>query len=86
MWLLFLVRKRVYLIFKNAHATLRDSHMSKYRSNERVTCVLLIECGLSLEGEAEVVQEGCPGKGGLKAMFEILQSSSNESTRISLGV
>ena len=48
--------------------------------------MLLIECGLSLEGEAEVVQEGCPGKGGVKAMFEILQSSSNESTRISLGV
>ena len=30
----------------------------------------LIECGLSLEGVAEVDQEGPPGEGGAKAGFE----------------
>ena len=39
-------------------------------SSERVTCVVLIECGLSLEGVAGVDQEGPPGKGGAKAGFE----------------
>ena len=39
-------------------------------SNERVSCVLWIGCGLSLEGVARVVQEGPPGKGGAKARFE----------------
>ena len=39
-------------------------------SNERVTCVVFIECGLSLEGVAEVDQEGPPGEWGAKAGFE----------------
>ena len=39
-------------------------------SNERVTCVVLIGCGLSLEGVAGVDQEGPPGEGGAKAWFE----------------
>ena len=39
-------------------------------SNERVTCVVLIGCGLSLEGVAGVDQEGPPGEGGAKAEFE----------------
>ena len=43
---------------------------SKYMSNERVTCVVLIGCGLSLEGVAGVDQEGPPGEGGAKAGFE----------------
>ena len=39
-------------------------------SNERVTCVVLIGCGLSLEGVAGVEQEGPPGEAGAKAGFE----------------
>ena len=39
-------------------------------SNERVNCVLLIGCGLSLEGVAGVDQEGPPGEAGAKAGFE----------------
>ena len=39
-------------------------------SNERVTCVVLIECGLRLEGGAGVDQEGPPGEAGAKAGFE----------------
>ena len=39
-------------------------------SNERVTCVVLIGCGLSLEGVAEIDQEGHPGEGGAKTGFE----------------
>ena len=39
-------------------------------SNERVTCVVLIGCGLSLEGVDEVDQEGPPGEAGAKAGFE----------------
>ena len=39
-------------------------------SNERVTSVMLIGCGLSLEGVAGVDQEGPPGEGGAKAGFE----------------
>ena len=39
-------------------------------SNERITCVVLIDCGLSLEGVAGVDQEGPPGEGGAKAGFE----------------
>ena len=39
-------------------------------SNERVTCVVLIGCGLSLEGVAEADQEGCPGEGDVKVGFE----------------
>ena len=38
--------------------------------NERVTCVVLIGCGLSLERVAGVDQEGPPGEGGVKAGFE----------------
>ena len=59
-----------YFVFKNAHAGLRDRHIGKYMSNERVTCVVLIGCVLSLEGVAEVDQEGPPGEGGAKAGFE----------------
>ena len=39
-------------------------------SNESVNCVLLIGCGLSLEGVAGVDQEGPPGEGDAKARFE----------------
>ena len=39
-------------------------------SNESVTCVLWIGCGLSLEGVAGVDQEGSPGEGGAKAAIE----------------
>ena len=39
-------------------------------SNERVTCVVLIGYGLSLEGVAEVDQEGPPGEVGAKARFQ----------------
>ena len=39
-------------------------------SNEKVNCVLLIGCGLSLEGVAGVDQEGTPGEGAAKAGFE----------------
>ena len=39
-------------------------------SSERVPCVVLIECGLSLELVPGVDQEGSPGEGGAKAAFE----------------
>ena len=39
-------------------------------SNERVSCVLWIGCGLSLEGVVEVDQEGPPGEEGAKAGSE----------------
>ena len=39
-------------------------------SNERVTCVVLLECGLSLELVPGVDQEGPPGEAGAKAGFE----------------
>ena len=39
-------------------------------SDERVTCVVLTGCGLSLEGVSGVDQEGPPGEGGAKAEFE----------------
>ena len=39
-------------------------------SNERVTCVVLTGCGLSLEGVAGVDQEGPPGERDAKAGFE----------------
>ena len=41
-----------------------------YMSNERVTCVVLTGCGLSLEGVAGVDQEGPPGERDAKAGFE----------------
>ena len=43
---------------------------SKYMANERVTCVVLLECGLSLELVPGVDQEGPPGEEGAKAAFE----------------
>ena len=55
-------------------------------SNERVTCVVLIGCGLSLEGVVGVDQEGPRGEGDVKLGLKRLQSSSNEGTRTSLGV
>ena len=39
-------------------------------SNERVICVVLIGCGLNLDGVAGVDQEGPPGEAGAKAGFE----------------
>ena len=51
-------------------------------SNERVTYVVLIGCGLSLEGVAGVEQEGPPGEGRAKVGLKRLQSFSNEGTRI----
>ena len=53
-------------------------------SNERVTCVVLTGCGLSLEGVAGVEQEGPPGEGRAKVGLKRLQSFSNEGTRTSL--
>ena len=53
-------------------------------SSERVTCVVLIGCGLSLEGVAGVEQEGPPGEGRAKVGLKRLQSFSNEGTRTSL--
>ena len=47
-------------------------------SNERVTCELLIGCGLSLEIVAGVDQEGPPEEAGAKAGFEETQNFSNE--------
>ena len=47
-------------------------------SNERVTCVVFIGCGLSLEGVAGVGQEGPPGKGGARLGLKRLQNFSNE--------
>ena len=58
-------------------------------SNERVTCEMLMGCGLSLEIVAGVDQEGPPEEEGAKAGFEELlrlQSFSNEGIRTSLGV
>ena len=53
-------------------------------SNERVNCVLVIGCGLSLEGVAGVDQEGPPGEACAKAGLKRPQSFSNEGTRTSL--
>ena len=39
-------------------------------SNERVTCVVLTGCGLSLEGVAGVDQEGPPAEEDANAGFE----------------
>ena len=39
-------------------------------SNERFTDVVLIRCGLNLEGMAGVEQEGPPGEAGAKVGFE----------------
>ena len=39
-------------------------------ANERVTCMVLLECGLSLELVPGVDQEGLPGEEGAKAAFE----------------
>ena len=39
-------------------------------SNERFTYVVLIRCGLNLEGMAGVEQEGPPGEGDAKTGFE----------------
>ena len=38
-------------------------------SNERVTCVVLIGCGLSLEGVSGVDQRGPPVDGGAQVGF-----------------
>ena len=42
---------------------------SKYMSNETVNCVLLIGCGLSLEGVGGVDQEGPLREAGAKSGF-----------------
>ena len=42
---------------------------SKYMSNERVTCVVLIGCGLRLEGVSGVDQRGPPVDGGAQVGF-----------------
>ena len=51
-------------------------------SNERVTCVVLIGCGLSLEGVAGVDQEGPPGEAGAKAGFA--KCLSDEALQIAM--
>ena len=48
--------------------------------------MVLIGCGLSLEGVAGVDQEGPPGEEGAAAGFEDTIEFSNEGTRTSLGV
>ena len=48
--------------------------------------MVLNGCGLSLEGVAEVDQEGLLDKGVLRLDLKRLQSFSNEGTRTSLGV
>ena len=48
--------------------------------------MVLIGCGLSLEGVVGVDQEGPRGEGDVKLGLKRLQSSSNEGTRTSLGV
>ena len=48
--------------------------------------MVLNGCGLSLEGVAEVDQEGLLDKGVLRLDLKRLQSFSNEGPRISLGV
>ena len=55
-------------------------------TNERVTCVVLIKCGLSLEGVPGVEQKDLLEKPVLRLGLKRLQSFSNEGTRISLGV
>ena len=55
-------------------------------SNEKVNCVLLIGCGLSLEGVAGVDQEDLLEKWVLRLGLKRLQSFSNEGTRTSLVV
>ena len=55
-------------------------------SNEKVNCVLLIGCGLSLEGVAGVDQEDLLEKWVLRLGLKRLQSFSNEGTRTSLSV
>ena len=54
-------------------------------SNERVTYVVLIGCGLSLEGVAGVEQKDLLEKPVLRLGLKRLQSFSNEGTRTSLG-
>ena len=46
--------------------------------------MVLIGCGLSSEGVAEVDQEAPPGEAMLKLALKRLQSFSNEGTRTSL--
>ena len=49
--------------------------------------MVLIGCGLSIEGVVGVDQEGSPGKGDAKDWFEErLHSISDEGTRTSLSV
>ena len=55
-------------------------------SNEKVNCVLLIGCGLSLEGVAGVDQEGPSREVHAKLCLKRLQSFSNKGTRTFLGV
>ena len=64
------MRKRAYFVFKNAHATLRDRQRVNTCPMKGSTCVVFIGCGLSLEGVAEVDQEGPPGEVGAKTGFE----------------
>ena len=60
--------------------------MSKYMSNERVTSVVLIGCGLSLEGVAGLIKKEHLERGLLQLGLKRLQSLPNEGTRTSLGV
>ena len=55
-------------------------------SNERVTCVVLLECGLSLELVPGVDKKDLLEKGVLRLRLKRLQNFSNEGTRTSLGV
>ena len=59
---------------------------SKYMANERVTCVVLLECGLSLELVPGVDKKDLLEKGVLRLCLKRLQNFSNEGTRTSLGV
>ena len=55
-------------------------------SNEKVNCVLLIGCGLSLEGVAGLIKKEHLEKWVLRLGLKRLQSFSNEGTRTSVGV
>ena len=62
-------KKKAYFVFKNAHESLRDRKRVN-TCHERVICVVLIGCRLSLERVADVDQEGPPGEGDAEAGFE----------------
>ena len=55
-------------------------------SNERVTCVVLIECGLIWREWLGLIKKDLLEKGMLRLSLKRLQSFSSEGTKTSLGV